>query len=479
MIQKNKLKVWRDIRWGICLTFLHLTGVWAQESNRDLPQLITEQKVDTLSGGNLVYAERLNSFFDSLCDLEQEELGQLNIVHIGDSHIQADLWTGTMRSLFQNRFGNAGLGFTFPYRLAKTNGTHYVRYNSNAEWTGYRNIFPMNGAVIGLSGIALTTAQKDFVMELEVKSPEYNFTKLKIFTPDNERLFDLALSTQKVVLESPQAKRINHKITKGESLSTIARKYKVGVNEIKRINGLKTNLIRVGRTLLIPTKEKERIPIKNTDYNIQELVTRELYHEFIAASLTDRIYIRPHGDENIYNLTGLSLTNDDAGIIYHSIGVNGARFSDYNKYALFFSQLPGLSPDLLIVSLGTNESFDKLEPADFQQQLNLFITNIRNVLPQVPIILTTPTPSQLPKKQKNVYAEGYADSMQEMATTTDYAIWNAFRELGGTEGVEQLYQENLISRDYVHYTKNGYESIGSRFYEVLMEAYANYKKSLN
>ena len=40
------------------------------------------------------------------------------------------------------------------------------------------------------------------------------------------------------------------------------------------------------------------------------------------------------------------------------IGVNGATYDDYNNTEIFFNQLPHLNPDLVIVSLGTNESFE-------------------------------------------------------------------------------------------------------------------------
>ena len=43
-----------------------------------------------------------------------------------------------------------------------------------------------------------------------------------------------------------------HKVRFGESLSTIAYKYRTSIKEIKRINGLKSNLIRTGKTILIP-----------------------------------------------------------------------------------------------------------------------------------------------------------------------------------------------------------------------------------
>jgi N-acetylmuramoyl-L-alanine amidase len=43
-----------------------------------------------------------------------------------------------------------------------------------------------------------------------------------------------------------------HKITRGESLSVVAQRYKVSIRQLKTVNNLKSNLVRVGQTLTIP-----------------------------------------------------------------------------------------------------------------------------------------------------------------------------------------------------------------------------------
>ena len=53
----------------------------------------------------------------------------------------------------------------------------------------------------------------------------------------------------------PDSERITwtrHKIKPGETLSTIARKYKTSVSHLKKVNGLNRNLIRAGKNLMIP-----------------------------------------------------------------------------------------------------------------------------------------------------------------------------------------------------------------------------------
>uniref|UniRef100_UPI0037096AB2 LysM peptidoglycan-binding domain-containing protein n=1 Tax=Flavobacterium piscinae TaxID=2506424 RepID=UPI0037096AB2 len=49
-----------------------------------------------------------------------------------------------------------------------------------------------------------------------------------------------------------------HKIRNGESLSVIADKYNVTIKSIKSANSLKSNNIRAGKTLKIPSNQMEK-----------------------------------------------------------------------------------------------------------------------------------------------------------------------------------------------------------------------------
>lgn len=69
----------------------------------------------------------------------------------------------------------------------------------------------------------------------------------------------------------PPGKRITwdrYTIASGDSLSTIAAKYKVSVDSLKSINGLRNNNIRAGKTLLVP------IAAKKDEHYTQSIVQR-------------------------------------------------------------------------------------------------------------------------------------------------------------------------------------------------------------
>jgi lysophospholipase L1-like esterase len=51
-------------------------------------------------------------FFEQLARLESDHAAPVHIIHWGDSHTAADDWTGGLRDLFRERFGDGGSGFS-------------------------------------------------------------------------------------------------------------------------------------------------------------------------------------------------------------------------------------------------------------------------------------------------------------------------------------------------------------------------------
>ncbi len=418
----------------------------------------------------------LKLFFEKLYEVDKEKAGKINIVHIGDSHIQADAMTGYIRKALQDRFGNGGAGFVFPHRLAKTNGSQYVRFESNTSWASRRNIYaPEPGLDVGLSGIALKTRDRDFVVELTVRDSAYKFNWIKIITPQNYPLFDVATTSRTIVLESKTPKKITHKIKNGEVLGSIANKYGVSIAELRRANGLKGDNIRAGKTLKIPTDEMERKEVRRSEFDQLSLTLDPLANFYYSPKPLSKIYLLPNKGQSEFNLNGMVLEKDAHGILYHSIGVNGAKASDYNKYPLFFEQLPALMPDLVIVSLGTNESFDKLTRDEYTEQLNIFIAKIKAKNPDVCVLVMTPPPSLFRRRTPNTYAADYARVIQGQETTQGYASFDLFTEMGGLYGVPRNAKRGFINSDKVHYTQAGYEKQGSLFLDAFFKAYETFK----
>ncbi|MDD3005347.1 LysM peptidoglycan-binding domain-containing protein [Flavobacterium sp.] len=429
----------------------------------------------------LINPDALICFYEKLAQIETEAAQtvnqKVNIVHIGDSHIQADLMTNTVREKLQEQFGNAGRGLVFPYNLAKTNGPWDVRFSSNGSFLNFRNVSPLSSANIGLSGILLQTKNKEFAIEINAKEPDNYFNTIKIITPNNEASFHLATAKKEVIFESEVPRSIVHKIKSGDVLGSIANKYNVSIVALKKANGLKSNNIRAGKTLKIPTNEKQKRSVSRAEFIPLEIQKDAFSHFYSSDDLLDKIYLIPNNAFTEFELNGLVLENNTNGILYHSIGVNGAKYSDYNKYPLFFEQLKALHPDVLVLSFGTNESFDHMKTEDFIAQLDLFISNARKANPFVEIIVSTPPPSLFKRKYRNNFVADYSEKIIELAFSRRVAVWDLYTDMGGLKGVNVNAKAGIIGKDKVHYSKLGYEKQGKLLAKAITEGFQNYKIS--
>ena len=431
----------------------------------------------TFTGNDIHNPNALLTFYEKMYQLEQSKSGKINIVHIGDSHIQADLFTAKIRTQFQKVFGNGGFGFTFPYSVAKTNNSAPIRYSASGNFQSFRNLYADENRPVGLSGFSMEANSDDFAIQLNVKEAQFNFTKLKVITPQNVNLFDVSVSHKNIVVERKVPKKITHKVKPGEVLGGIADKYNVSLKALKKANGLKSDMIRDGKVLTIPSKATQSKTSTKTEYIPIELQPSLFSNDYYSETPLDKIAIVPNQEIDYFALNGLVLENNNSGVIYHSIGVNGAKASDYNKFRLFNEQLPVLNPDLVIISLGTNESFDKQSGEQYFANLNQMIQGIKDKNPQACVLVMTPPPSVLHRKYKNTFIEKYAELIEENANVKNYAVWDLLQVFGGNKSIKRNAAKGYMARDKVHYSKAGYEKQGELFFEAFLQSYELFKST--
>ena len=167
-------------------------------------------------------------------------------------------------------------------------------------------------------------------------------------------------------------------------------------------------------------------------------------------------------------LYGFILENKYHGVVYNSIGINGAKCADFTKFPLFFKQLSYLKSDLIIISLGTNESFDKLDEFKFIERFLNLITSIKKENSSVSILVTTPPASLFNRKKKNPFIEKYIKQIKENMFVYNYAVWDLYAAFGGHERILQNYKNKLMAKDKIHYTKKGYEQQADLLFKSLV-----------
>ena len=365
----------------------------------------------------------LKDFFAALWQYEEKKTDRVNVVHIGDSHIQADFFSGTVRENFHHDFGNAGRGFVFPYRVAKTNEPYSYKTSTNVVWDAKRNVFPDRPLPIGAGGITIETFDSNAVINFslsEKNTIDYSFNKLTLFHEKGKASYDYIVCDE----------------------------YNCGIGEI---NSKDTSSF-----LSTVTFEK---PVK-------QFILKCKVNDTLSKCA--RIY-------------GLSIENGKRGVLYHMIGVNGAEYRHYNYSKYFQEQMKVMQPQLVIISMGTNEGFHKGFNAEiFYAQIDTFITTIKNKNPGTVFLLTTPADSyrkQGRSKLPNPDMLKARQTVVKYANERNIAYWDLYEVMGGFKSMAKWFASGLTAKDKLHFSKKGYIIQGTLFYEALKRSYNNYLKT--
>jgi lysophospholipase L1-like esterase len=170
-------------------------------------------------------------------------------------------------------------------------------------------------------------------------------------------------------------------------------------------------------------------------------------------------------------LHGVYVENDKHGVVYNSAGVAGARYRDYLRNDYFIKQMPLFNPDLVIVSLGTNESYDpSFTEVGFRQIVDSMFTMIHSTLPKASVLITLPSENYRLKggvasvNQRILIISGI---LREASIKHGFAVWDLYEAMGGEGCMLEWKKAGLVNEDHVHYLRKGYNLQGELLFEAL------------
>lgn len=437
----------------------------------------------------------LSHFFECLEEMQEDRRDQVVVVHIGDSHIQADWFSGTVRMNLQKAFGNAGRGLVFPFRQARTNAPPDIRSSSNVPWSSRRITSSRTNPSVGISGFGLRTSSPTFQLSLQVEPNDqgldYSFDRVTFFTDKGPGSYDLWVGEQRPQLVGRSTSQNYsgrvHQIVAGESLSSISTKYGCTIQDLMDWNGLSDTRILAGTSL----KVDQVTPATHTPNEIPRYTTEGIQLDLSSSGLmpylsslrlpreVDKITVNGMHDQisqQHLTLYGLVLEKEnEQGILYHAIGANGARVDHYLRSEIFWEQLSSLNPDLVIISLGTNETVSpSFRPERFAGKIKEMVALVKQAAPETSVLLTTPPDALRQQSQVNTSMPGCSASLLDLAMAQNYSAWDFLEVMGGSGSIYTWQQKGLAQRDGIHLTKAGYELQGSLLHQALMEAYGRY-----
>lgn len=402
----------RGLKIFFLLVYLTVQG-WAQDSLK-VPSFVRLEHNRLFFGSDSSAFVRL---FGKMQNVNSSQLTRLTVVHIGGSHVQAGVWSGTFASDLQYNFKTAGGGyFGFPYKLAKTNGQYFLSSYSTGKWKKCRAVSVDFCLPLGLSGLSVANNDSSctFGVALREKAACRYFNNIRVYHNFNPS-FEFSIRT-------------------------------AAGNRCERRDN-----VQGGYSLF-----SFDMPLDSVLFDLSRKDT--LQKDFI--------------------LYGFSLENDlTSGVYLAALGLNGASSASFLRCSEFTRQLPSLSADLYVLSLGVNDT----QAADFSKEVYMsnydsLINMIRSVDPDAAILLTTTTDNYIRKKTLNKRTDLAREAMFELATRNKVAVWDMFTVMGGPKSIVKWGQAGLAQPDRVHFNTRGYIMLGHLMFQALNNSWLQFNK---
>ncbi len=405
----------------ICFLSIGLMVVAASAQPKPVP--VEQYKFVQYKANGLRYdtaSRSLNAFFSKWNRLVNTGQGNLNIVHIGGSHVQAGTMSNTVRTNIMRAYPElvGGRGMLFPYSAAaRCNNPSDYRVHCPQKVTLTRNIYKEHTYPLGLCGIAVTAS--DMTTEVGIVM--------------NEPSVDYATS---------------HIVILGHSDEDVVPR------------------LRIAERSVFPSYVDKR-----TDRFVFNL----------SHPVDSFTIVLPCREHESFTLTGIYLDNRKNGISFHSIGVNGAAVPDYLRCKNLTRDLRLLHPDLVIFGIGINDaSKNPFDTAAFRQNYLRLIDSIRSVNPDCAFVFITNNDSFRKVRRRRYVVNTNGALAQKvfyrLAKETGGAVWDQFEVMGGLRSMEKWAKAGLGQRDRVHFTRTGYQFLGNLFTNALFEAVGDYNK---
>lgn len=321
------------------------------------------------------------------------------ILQIGDSHIQAEYSVRAMRRLLPMLLGlqPTPRGYTFPFRMYGSNEPPDFSSRATGGWQAYLSTRDHQLGDYGMAGLSAMTWQPLATLTLTLH-PERGFTAC----PNRVALF----------------------FTPPKSTVT------------PLLNGLVPDTIDLKRGV--------------ADFSLDS-ASSSLTLSFQPASFP----------KEGFNLLGFSLQRSEMPLVIHAAGLNGADANSHLRNAALSRDVELLHPNIVILSLGTNDSYNTLfDPTRFADSIRTLLGLIHTGAPNAMVILSTPPDHLLRNGDTNPRVDVAAEVLRNLAIETGAALWDLNRLMGGHGSMHSWLNNGLTARDGLHFSVQGYDIQG-------------------
>jgi lysophospholipase L1-like esterase len=175
-------------------------------------------------------------------------------------------------------------------------------------------------------------------------------------------------------------------------------------------------------------------------------------------------------------LIGFSLERTE-GAIWDALGVNGAQARALLRQDpdALGRVLGRLASDLIVVSYGTNELYDRnLSLEAYTAQLVAVLRTLKGAAPGADCLVTGPF-DLLKGRRAPALTDAVIDVQRAQAAAHGCAFFDARAAMGGPGSIRTWKRQALAQKDGVHLTRGGYERIAELLHAAVLDAYDTWR----
>ena len=189
----------------------------------------------------------------------------------------------------------------------------------------------------------------------------------------------------------------------------------------------------------------------------------------ITFSSTEKEYILEFTKTDDLLIYAIKLNSHPTrGISYHKFGVAGSTLKQFvNNTPLFMEQYRALKPNLLIVSLGTNDSYiDTLNEQKLVHEVRMFTEKLSRYSSKTAVLFTTAPDTKYDDRRPERLTETNRIIRTIAMENPTIALWDLHQIMGGDGSVNDWIKKNYMIFDHLHFTTAGYKLQGELFMEA-------------
>ncbi len=208
------------------------------------------------------------------------------------------------------------------------------------------------------------------------------------------------------------------------------------------------------------------------------------FESFQLPSGTREIEVRATGGGAV-RLFGVTLSKPGPGVVYDSLGLNGAYVSVPARIFQekhWVEQLRHRKPDLIIINYGTNESvYAQFIEQTYGKELKEIVRRVRVALPETSILVMSPMDRGQRDATGNITTNPAITRLihiqERIAAETRVAFFNTYEAMGGAGTMGRWYEAEprLVSADFTHPMPAGAKLVGGLLHQALFDGYNKHK----